>query len=55
MREGYEGLGICPIEGDKWSVKYDVRDLRRSFGYYLSWMVLLLWLPGFVWLFLVLF
>ena len=30
--------------GNKWSVKYDVRDLGGSFRYYLSWMVCY---PGF--------
>ena len=32
---------VLSQEGDRWSVKFDVRDLgrRRAFGYYLSWMV----------------
>ena len=30
---------VLSQEGDKWSVKFDVWDLGRSFGYYLSWMV----------------
>ena len=30
---------VLSQEGDKWSVKFDVRDLGGAFGYYLSWMV----------------
>ena len=30
---------VLSQEGDKWSVKYDIRDLGGSFGYYLSWLV----------------
>ena len=30
---------VLSQDGDKWSVKIDVRDLGGSFGYYLSWMV----------------
>ena len=30
---------VLSQEGDKWSVKFDVRDLEGAFGYNLSWMV----------------
>ena len=30
---------VLSQEGDRWSVKFDVRDLGEAFGYYLSWMV----------------
>ena len=30
---------VLSQEGDRWSVKFDVRDLGRTFGYSLSWMV----------------
>ena len=40
---------VLSREGDKWSVKFDVRDLGRHLD------GLRLWLPGFVWSFLVCF
>ena len=30
---------VLSLEGDKWSVKFDVRDLVRAFGYYISWLL----------------
>ena len=30
---------VLSLEGDRWSVKFDVRDLGGQFGYYLSWVV----------------
>ena len=30
---------IVSAEGDRWSVKMDVRDLGGAFGHYLSWLV----------------
>ena len=33
------GAWVLSQEGDRWSVKYDVRDLGRSFGYHLSRLV----------------
>ena len=30
---------VLSQEEDRWSVKFDVRDLGGSFGYHLSWMV----------------
>ena len=30
---------VLSQEGDQWSVKFDVRDLGRAFGHYLSWLV----------------
>ena len=30
---------VLSLEGDKWSVKFDVRDLGRAIGYNLSWQV----------------
>ena len=31
---------VLSQEGDKWSVRFDVRDLGEgAFGYYLSWVV----------------
>ena len=30
---------VLPQEGDRWSVKFDVRDFGRPFGHYFSWVV----------------
>ena len=30
---------VVTDEGDRWSVKLDVRDLGETFGHYLSWLV----------------
>ena len=30
---------VLTQEGDKWFVKFDVRDLEETFGHYFLWMV----------------
>ena len=38
VRKDMKGC-VLSQDGDQWSVKFDVRDLERSFGHYFSWMV----------------
>ena len=44
---------VLSQEGDKWSVKFDVRDLGGHLDHYLSGLVVPLWLLEFAWFFLV--